>query len=453
MQARPNDATSWENLYRYLPYLRQSLSCCVCTNVLQIPMGPVTTICQHHVCRECRGGKMLLRPSCSWCKDSNQFIENTQLRIIVQCFKKLCDYLASSTILHNLVSINNGGTSTLVAIIQEGCAITDEYQVHSNSSIAFTMLPLASLTPRQPASLGRVKQEKDSPPSDNKHSDKICVTDDLQTPTSSSCKGEMKMAEVKYEKTEWNIMDATHSQGQTENSRADTPNLNPVSVHNGSLDDYEDHSSEVLSHHSQSTHSHQNYSSSEPASSTPNSPVYDHTACLSQTVAAEHDYNKDCGSAIYSVSMSNDNAPRLKIRRTDRYTQPHVTSTGADAEDVVPRGRPAQTESINQESDASSSGPALTTEKKSKAPYRSKSKPKPKPRGCRCGLATPTPGKLTCCGQRCPCYSAFKGCLPDCRCRGCRNPRKCDISDIPVTVTVEREDGTESDDSEIEVDV
>jgi hypothetical protein len=44
-----------------------------------------------------------------------------------------------------------------------------------------------------------------------------------------------------------------------------------------------------------------------------------------------------------------------------------------------------------------------------------------KRRGCRCGNATATPGKLTCCGQRCPCYVDSKACI-DCKCRGCRNP-------------------------------
>merc|ERR1712071_155666 len=43
-----------------------------------------------------------------------------------------------------------------------------------------------------------------------------------------------------------------------------------------------------------------------------------------------------------------------------------------------------------------------------------------KRKGCRCGNATSVPGKLTCCGQRCPCYVEGKACL-DCRCRGCRN--------------------------------
>ncbi|XP_035781403.1 mediator of RNA polymerase II transcription subunit 15-like isoform X2 [Anopheles albimanus] len=48
-----------------------------------------------------------------------------------------------------------------------------------------------------------------------------------------------------------------------------------------------------------------------------------------------------------------------------------------------------------------------------------------KRKGCRCGNATPTPGKLTCCGQRCPCYVDSKSCV-DCKCRGCRNPHRAD---------------------------
>lgn len=46
-----------------------------------------------------------------------------------------------------------------------------------------------------------------------------------------------------------------------------------------------------------------------------------------------------------------------------------------------------------------------------------------KRRGCRCGNATATPGKLTCCGQRCPCYVDSKSCI-GCKCRGCRNPHR-----------------------------
>lgn len=43
--------------------------------------------------------------------------------------------------------------------------------------------------------------------------------------------------------------------------------------------------------------------------------------------------------------------------------------------------------------------------------------------GCNCGqAAVANPGRLTCCGQRCPCYSAHRSCV-SCNCRGCRNTR------------------------------
>lgn len=60
-----------------------------------------------------------------------------------------------------------------------------------------------------------------------------------------------------------------------------------------------------------------------------------------------------------------------------------------------------------------------------KPPLVVRSKALAKRKGCRCGNATLTPGKLTCCGQRCPCYVESKACI-DCKCRGCRNPHRAD---------------------------
>lgn len=42
-------------------------------------------------------------------------------------------------------------------------------------------------------------------------------------------------------------------------------------------------------------------------------------------------------------------------------------------------------------------------------------------KGCRCGNASSTPGKLTCGGQRCPCYVGSRSCV-ECKCKGCKNP-------------------------------
>jgi male-specific lethal 2 len=59
------------------------------------------------------------------------------------------------------------------------------------------------------------------------------------------------------------------------------------------------------------------------------------------------------------------------------------------------------------------------------APTSSNPNDPQKRRGCRCGNATAAPGKLTCCGQRCPCYVDSKACI-DCKCKGCRNPHYVD---------------------------
>ncbi|XP_072361718.1 E3 ubiquitin-protein ligase MSL2-like isoform X1 [Scyliorhinus torazame] len=102
------------DLCRLLPYLRQSLSCAVCGNLLKNPIGPKTSVCQHFICKSCTGQKMQMKPSCSLCKDHGIFVKNEQLRILLTCYKKLCDYIANCAILENIsekytspVNLNN----------------------------------------------------------------------------------------------------------------------------------------------------------------------------------------------------------------------------------------------------------------------------------------------------------------------------------------------------------
>ncbi|XP_006817698.1 uncharacterized protein LOC100375676 [Saccoglossus kowalevskii] len=133
LRANPEDTNTWNDLYRLLPYLRQALSCCVCTSLISDPMGPTESICQHHVCRSCLGGKMRLRPSCSWCKDYSSFAENKQLALLLPCFKKLCEFIADTPIAQNLATPTNGGFSPL-AILHEGMTINDTMPGGSRST-------------------------------------------------------------------------------------------------------------------------------------------------------------------------------------------------------------------------------------------------------------------------------------------------------------------------------
>lgn len=50
----------------------------------------------------CKGGKMVLKPSCGWCKDQDEFVVNPQLVILINCFKKICELIHNSPILEHI---------------------------------------------------------------------------------------------------------------------------------------------------------------------------------------------------------------------------------------------------------------------------------------------------------------------------------------------------------------
>lgn len=144
VQANTEEQSSWNDLYRLLPYLRQALSCTVCDLLLVEPYSPESS-CQHHVCKSCRGRKKKLKPSCSWCKCDNSYNENVQLRILLQCYKKLNEYLVGTSIFKKLkFNESTGGTSGLSEIIEEGAGFKDEFNSYAGlSKSALKQLPCA----------------------------------------------------------------------------------------------------------------------------------------------------------------------------------------------------------------------------------------------------------------------------------------------------------------------
>lgn len=153
MQMRREDEGSWVDLYRFLPYLRQALTCCVCGGILRQPTSPVNVkSCQHHVCKSCIGGKMKVRPSCSWCKDWEQFVENIQLRILLQCFKELCRYLSESPIYHELTTSHLGEKFKISTILQDGLNIEDYKYPAKNKFANISNWPLPHFTFLAPSS-------------------------------------------------------------------------------------------------------------------------------------------------------------------------------------------------------------------------------------------------------------------------------------------------------------
>ncbi|XP_012278527.1 E3 ubiquitin-protein ligase MSL2 [Orussus abietinus] len=321
LQADAEDSNSWTDLYRLVPYLRQSLSCTVCSNLLIEPHTPTETSCQHHVCRGCRGGRKKLKPSCGWCKDYEKYVENVQLRILLQCYKKLCEYLTSTAIYRSLMlsassdTASTGGTpmgaNGLVELVQEGAGFKDEYKSTAGlSKSAYSILP--------------------------------CV----YTSTTAT---------------------------QTQSNSAQ-----PADVVSQTISD----SSAI------------------------------------RTVSN--------GSSIYSV-MYAGSGNKITIKRKaaakeDTETQhqdvDEISQCSIGGVKCIPTSHLTYDPSPQKKSSKGNKSSGSFKKPRSNS-TRSKR------RGCRCGNATAVPGKLTCCGQRCPCYVESKPCI-ECRCRGCRNPHMAD---------------------------
>ncbi|XP_023937814.1 E3 ubiquitin-protein ligase MSL2 [Bicyclus anynana] len=155
ISADANDKSSWSDLFRVLPYLRQSLSCIVCGNLLKEPYTP-NLGCQHHVCKNCIQWRKKIKPPCSWCADCEDYTENIQLRILLQCYNKLCEYFMATDMYNSLLEEDevemNGGTvasSGLIFLIQEGAGFFDDYRskaglpqsAYSKLPCAFTNIP------------------------------------------------------------------------------------------------------------------------------------------------------------------------------------------------------------------------------------------------------------------------------------------------------------------------
>lgn len=171
-----SDNANYSDLYRLVPYLRQSLSCTVCANLLVEPYSP--EVCQHHVCRQCIGGRKNLKPTCSSCRTYHNYHANTQLRILLQCYKSLCNYILATpnvySSMHKYVHVDaiaNGTTEVpqnLAELIDEGAQFHDEYKSNSGlpkSKISilpciFTSAPSSVSTSQNPSGSSLINTKK-----------------------------------------------------------------------------------------------------------------------------------------------------------------------------------------------------------------------------------------------------------------------------------------------------
>ncbi|XP_021351463.1 E3 ubiquitin-protein ligase MSL2-like [Mizuhopecten yessoensis] len=358
MQADLADRETWSDLYRYLPFLRQALSCCVCRNLVVKPMGPVHNVCQHFVCFTCAGGKMKLKPQCSWCKHHEEFQENTQLRIAVICFKKLCEYISDSPIGKDLYLQSpspNGETNNLNTIIKEALDFKDDFTLSSS-------LPLLS-------GLNLSTKHNNSPRLSSK-SPTNCVKRSEQSHNSSG------------EKT---VSPELSCSIRDKSNLCDTTNN-----------------------------------------------VYPDMSCCSDITA-----EKDSESQLNSSSQS-DESIEVDVTDTD-------TSTDSKPENSLKRKRDSDCGNRSVLFDSSESG-ILTSGSHGSRGDNSQLREPDKNRLtltpgseqkdlkiCKCGRGG-TNSRLTCLGQRCPCYINKLPCV-GCKCKGCRNPRKIENDRLKIVNT------------------
>lgn len=84
----PSRSDDLSELSCLLPYLRQLLTCCACAGLLEDAM--ISLSCGHCYCCQCQFRDPLLKIQCRQCRERTGLVIETQLRILVQCYRQLC---------------------------------------------------------------------------------------------------------------------------------------------------------------------------------------------------------------------------------------------------------------------------------------------------------------------------------------------------------------------------
>lgn len=408
-----NEDQNYSDLYRLVPYLRQSLSCTVCASLLVEPYSP-QDVCQHHVCRTCIGGRKNLKPTCSSCRNYQNYQANTQLRILLQCYKALCKYILGVPVIyssmHKYVHVDgfvngNNGARNLAELINEGAHFHDDYK--SNSGLpksAFSILPCIFTSSSQTNHQNN-SNSISSMAGTNKVNQPISVTVTSATSTALSIVSSTTAADVKP-------ITGNMLTGKTMLSNAPIKTVSNGTALYSVMYAGTGNKITIKRKTDDGAQGGKNLSAKEVLS------------ILSGTTVSKGN------TVIATASSSNSTSSSGTIGKTASI----ITNTsGVNIGTFQPaKSLPTTHQIIHQSTNqlktfaTSQPQPIIVQQIQSfKKPIASKVKQVQKRKGCRCGNATPTPGKLTCCGQRCPCYVDSKSCI-DCKCRGCRNPHRID---------------------------
>ncbi|EPQ06091.1 E3 ubiquitin-protein ligase MSL2 [Myotis yumanensis] len=480
----PGDPKAFTEINRLLPYFRQSLSCCVCGHLLQDPIAPTNSTCQHYVCKTCKGKKMMMKPSCSWCKDYEQFEENKQLSILVNCYKKLCEYITQTTLARDIIEAVDG-SSDILALLNDGSLLCEETEKPSDSSFTLPLthspLPSTSEPTTDPqASLSPISESTLSiaigssvinglpiynglsidrfginiPSPEHSNTIDVCNTVDIKTEDLSDslppvcdtvatdlCSTGIDICSFSEDikpgdSLLLSVEEVLRSLETVSNTEVCCPNLQPnLEVSNVSNGPFLQLSSQSLSHNV--------FMSTSPAlhglSCTAATPK---VAKLNRKRSrSESDSEKVQPLPISTIIRGptlGASVPVTVKRESKISLQPIATVPNGGTTPKISKTVLLSTKSMKKSHDHGSKKSHSKTKpgilKKDKtvkekipshhfmpgSPTKTVCKKTQEKKGCKCGRATQNPSVLTCRGQRCPCYSNRKACL-DCICRGCQN--------------------------------
>jgi len=422
------DTASWTELASSLAAARHAMICCVCGRLLKSPTGPAQSTCYHYYCRACVGGKTrYMKGGCGWCKDTTDFVPDSHLESVVRCFRQLCVYLKGCI---SPLAKNGLEMDTVLAIVQEAVEKQDD-----SDDILLTSSP----TDQRSHVMSSVATIASPDIPKLSHDTQPRILKSNSVTQHSSVKRRRKYQLVDHHRKRHK----PHSQTYLSPAH-DSVSLCLLANADGNVSDLQLSNSlmDTVAWSDHINHSHlHDVDQHIDVEETLVGGIYDtRWPLLENPVLAEHDYNKLTASfhAVSTVPASAlVTASPSKIPRSSASKKTGCKKSSADKGNST--RKPSLT--IRQLSEGNDTGASTGIGVKvvdgsvdTSAPRRQKATVPKVKIGCRCAMATPAPGKLTCCGQRCPCYAAFHGCSPSCKCRGCRNPRG-DLAKSPVIGT------------------
>lgn len=414
LQCDPRDPRALAEVCRLLPFFRQSLSCLVCGNLLADPIAPVDSSCQHYVCLGCKGQRMQLRPSCSWCKDYSRFQQNRQLSLLVLCYRRLCAYVAQSALAPHIAEAAED-CPDLQGVLSEGLEETEETEEREDAQDTQEEAPSLQ-QPLDDLELGvNGLHDCNGLPSsvtvETGGGEELCdIIDDLRpgagplllsveevlrTLDPPSVNGQALLqpepasqpspapCQLYVQSERSAVLAPFRCHRKRSRSESDSEKLTPVSL-----------SALRGSHHRQDAF----YTS----------PAHKHELHFTNPAPRPlpHPALPNGGAAKVGKTLL---LPNKALKKTLEHHGLPKKACAKARQQGAPKPRP-------QPRIPAHTHPLSHPPSPSKPSY----KKTPEKKGCKCGRATQNPSVLTCRGQRCPCYSNRKACL-DCICRGCQN--------------------------------